>query len=129
MREIKFRAWDKEKQKMVFNAIEYETRCLSRMVGDENWHSSIGFFPEMDGQIFELMQFTGLFDKNGKEIYEGDLVLLQGWPYPHEVVYEAGNGRYVLIRKGRVWGSLAGSFPRNNPIVIGNIYENPDLLH
>jgi hypothetical protein len=68
-------------------------------------------------------QYTGIKDKNRKEIYEGDIVLGNGIDIPSKIVWEV-NG-YGIQRKSiihltdKAWGSLE---------VIGNIYENPELL-
>ena len=119
-REIKFRAWDKETKKM----FENETLCSEF----SNWYVWI-----MDGQVgrdIELMQFTGLKDKNGKEIYEGDIVKFYylGW-HTSEVVYMSDgfyvktNGHIEDVRE-----NLGLAFPFKDIEIIGNIYENPDLI-
>ena len=87
MREIKFRAWDKARKKMIYKFIIAPTS------------------PGWGGFIF--MQYTGLRDKNGKEIYEGDVV-------------KHSCGAYGVI----TW---INHTPTESEI-IGNIYENPELI-
>ena len=74
--------------------------------------------------VFKLMQFTGLLDKNGKEVFEGDILS-----------HDDTNGRYEdesMLGKRRIvkWNEKNGGFnlhPKHWE-VIGNIYENPELL-
>ena len=112
-REIKFRAWDK-KEKMMFHNPEFKG------VG----HTLNDIF---NIKAFEWMQFTGLLDKFGKEIYEDDIVVR-----PH-----GGNDGVVTWFRGGYWGVVVEDdywnymFDTNSPEkheVIGNIYENPELL-
>jgi len=103
MREIKFRAWDKDIKKML----------------EVNFYQYI-FFQYLHytyPQDNTLMQFTGLFDKEGKEIYEGDIVI-EG--------YKGKYGTYEV--KWNVKGFNLGSEDGDEYEVIGNIYENPELL-
>ena len=115
MREIKFRAWDKEKKIMILDL--------------NGW--SKGY-----SKKYELMQFTGLKDKNGKEIYEGDIIKYLPDPMPLRIVewYEYGyTCKYTKPIKG-ILGK--GFFEINSGTlsflesceVIGNIYENKDLI-
>lgn len=70
-----------------------------------------------------VMQYTGLKDKHGKEIYEGDLVLANHYTTPFEVRFILGC--FVL------YGSFCDTcepVPNKKAEVIGNIYENPELL-
>ncbi len=117
-REIKFQVWDQDAKKMwTWEDIDAADkkgilRFLDMLVQDQ-------FIPR---------RFTGLRDKNGKEIYEGDIVDLRDHPFegPMKIngVYEVGyNERMELC-----CGSLL--LHREIPYitVIGNIYENRDLL-
>lgn len=74
----------------------------------------------------EVMQFTGLTDKNGREIYEGDLLAFEGGS-PLVVAYDAKTTCFIAKEPNRekpfvhiTWWA--------EPEVIGNIYENPELL-
>lgn len=113
MREIKFRAWD---GKSMFN-VEQITFNEAIWGCDKGRGVSIVFQPHII-----LMQFTGLHDKNGKEIYEGDILC---WPK-----YE---GKKNQIRWVVEWNNDRAGWtdwsPRNEAEVIGNIYENPELLN
>lgn len=108
-REIKFRAWDKERKLMdIVTTISF----ASGLVQGKQHHNRE--YP----QEIELMQYTGLKDKNGKEIYESDIVkeVLVG-----VVEYDAPSF-YAITPKG-------SHFHANEDCeVIGNIYENPELL-
>ena len=107
MRDLRFRLWDKEK------------KCFT-YVGLRN-KLPINYY-----DFYEVQQFTGLFDKQGKEIYEGDIVEIEG--IRSFVVYwetSAGfrfNSYMPLGYIDRLYdASKVGE-------VVGNIYENKDLL-
>lgn len=75
---------------------------------------------DMSDDKVNIEQFTGLIDKNGKGIYEGDLVRYsQVYELPQEIQFEAG----CYIFGDEMLGALADKVE-----VIGNIHENPDLL-
>lgn len=128
MREIKFRAWDRV------------TKYMAEVTGLKTGYTdgSIGiWYINREGEEnlckpqksdIELMQYTGLKDKNGTEIYEGDIVM-----FGKEVGFigELQHGSYTFNRKETYW--------KCDPIpfctmsfkyveVISNIYENPELL-
>ena len=109
-REIKFRAWDNKISKISkpFSFGHILNFC------DKN---GIGHMKSPD-DYHKIMQFTGLKDKNGKEIYEGDI--LKGVSGNHAVLFKLSGG-WVTDTNLPLWAFA-------NPVVIGNIYENPELL-
>lgn len=70
-----------------------------------------------------IMQFTGLYDKNGKEIYEGDIVIHINTGGEHEQVYWNKEDACFACKGGEHESWLDPGYE-----VIGNIYENPELL-
>ncbi|MCK5016411.1 MAG: hypothetical protein KAS32_04990 [Candidatus Peribacteraceae bacterium] len=122
MREIKFRAWDKVGKWMI-------------KVGGIDWNKHNMFRPEPNDYSYNLdsvilMQYTGLKDKNGVEIYEGDLYYdHKRSMYPCEVYYDE---RYAEFR-GRINGEMQPDKTYSLMFhksweVIGNIYENSELV-
>ncbi|UCF13212.1 MAG: hypothetical protein JSW06_02865 [Thermoplasmatales archaeon] len=111
MREIKFRACDKRK-----NLYEDAKRMYYNVYIISESDVSINGL-RFSIKDFEIMQFTGLKDKNGKEIYEGDIVLVD-MGYRNLIIIEFKNGSYN-VNSWIVNGDCE---------VIGNIYENPELL-
>ncbi len=106
MREIKFRAWDKSRNVMV-NDVSTGTITI--------WNSFDNVSSE--AKDCDFMQYTGLKDKNGKEIYEGDIV-----QFRDEGKKEySSNIQEVTMHTGCYWSITDWT-------IIGNIYENPELL-
>ncbi|MCU5181557.1 YopX family protein [Bacillus toyonensis] len=127
MREIKFRAWSKAAN-MFLDITGFETE-KGRVYGLFHDGDYIGY----DKEDIHLMQYTGLKDKNGKEIYEGDIVSRHdgGIHFQEEALAEHvvkwGNFGWIPFEIGEgyqkcVYGEIYEF------IVIGNIYENSELL-
>jgi uncharacterized phage protein (TIGR01671 family) len=136
-REIKFRAFHKKSKTMIYFpdcGICDEYSSISFYAADGSCYDGIGRLPDYPNDdwmgynpfdsTWELMQFTGLKDKNGKEIYEGDIV--------QRGIITFSRGKFV----GQYYGSNGNLYEEweddlyqeNNIEVIGNIYENPELL-
>jgi hypothetical protein len=131
MKEIKFRAWDKERKTMCGDFMHFAEDAIYRH--DSNpWHDS----------RFILMQFTGLKDKNGKEIYEGDVCKywMGGRWKVGDIVWQRGGWAIHVRKYGEDPLDIIFEFQHFIPCpdegdtmqdqfeVIGNIYEDPELL-
>jgi len=142
MRKIKFRAWDDGKKQWLLG-YEYPNLGGFSMDGEcvlmGEWANvCTSFMFENDNRKradLKLMQFTGLKDKNGKEIYEGDIVVYdrgvgnwtgQRMSTTHEIVFTDEVFAFVMkygssyIKLRKHWNYIYE--------VVGNIYENPQLL-
>lgn len=145
MKDIKVRAWHKKLKKMVyfnepgFNQ-EYALFCLSptgefdhcELPGSYG-RAEYGDVEDING--WEVMFYTGLGDKNGKEVYEGDIIRTdkadyRGKPCIVEWYKEAAAFwlRDPKAPEGEYWSTLAGAHCFTTLDRIGNIYENKELL-
>lgn len=152
MRTFKFRVYDKLTKRMITEENVYDiihteeaiwdmgrageyNRC-NPYVGDE-WHpvsnierfKLINYFNE-NSDRFELMQYIGLKDKNGTEIFEGDLIKIYSYYYDEDIVfkivYSENEAQFEIIGD-----NLCITFDDVYDYeceVIGNVYENPELL-
>jgi uncharacterized phage protein (TIGR01671 family) len=149
-REIKFRAWDSGNKCMIrfddfWVSIEYRSICFSAVRDDLTEEGKdlpgaygTGANPESNG-AYILMQFTGLHDKNGKEIYEGDKVKGRYFiqrsfdpdaspaiEYFEGVISFAEGFFYVKGEHNQC--SFSFTYPDYEMELIGNIYENHELI-
>ena len=133
MREIKFRAWDKKEKKMYYDVQNtYDFMINNGGCFEESFKDVL----EYDNYV--VMQYTNCYDINGKEIYEGDIIRLEGvddreigstWEHIGKIAYKRGaffvcyfdyyaDGDEELICDAQVeFGT-----------VVGNVYENKELL-
>ncbi|WP_371378820.1 YopX family protein [Sporomusa aerivorans] len=126
MREIKFRAWDAENKTM------FGSNCPNMLVHFDGQLNSFDVLGDTVGTYktkqLALMQYTGLKDKNGKEIYEGDIVYMvaNGITGPRAIEFKDGSfGVKPLKDSEDLWFIEVWHMDVE---VIGNIYETPELL-
>lgn len=140
MREIKFRAWDKVCKEMFYNS---ELANGDMMVIHLDGRIELSDDDTYKLDDFVIMQYTGLKDKNGKEIYEGDIVeihdgTITAFRTSGKHIIEWWNGQFVFQANSHEEDDYInfGWWVRSNNHsaslkqieVIGNIYENPELL-
>lgn len=115
MKEIKFRAWDTTDNTMYRNI--------------QNGNVFADF---LHSGTFEIMQFTGLKDKNSKEIYEGDVIRNEHDEFKdYSVLWSAKVGAWILNGHNcsNSYNDILTKFsPSEFWEIIGNIYSNPELL-
>ena len=120
-REIKFRAWDNVNNQMLdVQELNFED-CF---YGGYTTVRTTMYSDYFDIREIPIMQYTGLKDKNGKEIYEGDILkgTFYGFPMPeYDYVFQ-------IYWDEKEKGFMASYFEPSECEVIGNIYDNPELL-
>ena len=137
MKEIKFKIYDKELK-------EYHIEELQDLSEDDYWYGgdievwSVLYDCNHEQERFVALQYTGLKDKNEKEIYEGDILLAPAWfgelkcicIYQQENIVSSiqGFGLYSYDSYFNNYRTLVESDEWDEFEIIGNIYENPELL-
>ncbi|CAG6295340.1 phage protein [Streptococcus pneumoniae] len=130
----KFRAWDKAR-----NEMNYKVMVGNCDTDDENWTCPIIWIEEKkDWLHFDdyecIMQSTGLLDKNGKEIFEGDIVQFEDcyevsdFLYINTGIIEWCQGGFHVTNRDSVLMEDLFDGDSLDVTIIGNIYENPEIL-
>jgi len=137
-REIKFRAWNLELKHMVFPTLEFGRELwpctykrTTKTIDKDGYTEEIVLeFVSVDhilqDPIFEVMQFTGLYDVDDNEIYEGDIVVPVKFKEIPNVIQYIQNGFYrVKSIDNKIYTNLLGNCDIK---IIGNIHKNPELI-
>lgn len=135
-REIKFRAWDKNAKRMNYfdNPKDGILYCCNGFIVSNGWDSyKDPTFDTRPDKKDVIEQYTGLKDKNGKEIYEGDVLVIH-----HR--WSDLSGYYLMVHWGKVRAGWIVAYHKGDTIrtidlshiinlveIIGNIHENPEL--
>ena len=133
-REIKFRAWDKKNKSFIPDDNEFK----EYMIGLDGKFYKMDFYSGVSGyedgnliwnelENIVLMEYTGLKDKNGKEIYEGDIVFSESNQYykQDEIIWDCFGMGWDIGKKDS-WKLRSPMSSKTE--IIGNIYENPELI-
>lgn len=135
-REIKFRVWDKTSDSMLyqddFERVELDTKNkMVTLIAEEESDKSHYVLDYEDGIEAEILQYTGLKDKNGKEIYEGDILINTN---KSKLNLGIENQKYLIVYRALgfdlkpLFKGMALKFNYTDLELIGNIYENQELL-
>ena len=127
MREIKFRAWDVANKKMISHEKLFSLDCSNEFP----------FLPLLKNMYsenldVEIMQYTGMKDCNGTEIYEGDIVVVgydTGKKYDRYVMtFNDDSHAYLAKQQGTLGSYIGPGYWNDKLMVIGNCWDNPELL-
>ena len=124
---MRFRVWDKREKRMNYNVRVTTTDDYKKVEAVNDYH----IWKELYKGQYELMQSTGLVDENGEEIFEGDILTDEGsfendgWDYATIEFDETDYTYYLDWKNEEICQSITEC---KNYSVVGNIYENKDLL-
>lgn len=148
MRDIKFRGKEVDTGKWVYGGLFKEPappQCFEKTLEDKYWivYPNPRYMPDWnlsyemvrtDIEKETIGQYTGLKDKNGKEIYEGDIVFIKGetelLDIKGKVEYSNTFAQFIITNTGSIVNETEplGDYEVEDIEVIGNIYDNPELL-
>lgn len=127
MREIKFRAWDITLKKMMYGIESYYDN-----LGEKYYPSGVNavFGDFLNNKEQVVMQFTGILDKKGNKIWEGDLILAPNFGFDPSEGDDPNKILQVSFDKGSftIGQDFASEFAQSEIEVFGNIYEHQELL-
>lgn len=130
MRIIKFRGKSIDGKEWLYGDLvsSADKKRFAILVNDKETYDECEIVPETIGQ------FTGLMDKNGAEIYEGDIIGCHNPRIKHLIFYNEKQGRFMAALNGDIENDFVGVCGLDDSrwtcskTVIGNVYDNPELL-
>lgn len=133
MRTIKFRGKDIETGEWIYGHFFQRFGHYPAIVEPRPHNTKLMYF-EVAVRDETVGQFTGLYDKDGEEIYEGDIIGCHNPDIKHLIFYNEKQGRFMAALNGDIENDFVGvcglddSRWIGSKKVIGNIYDNPELL-
>ena len=133
MKEIKFRAWDKNDKRIFIDPqmIDFYNKKIGYMqyqteyMPDTSYSIPVGF---EEFEYSELMEWTGLYDKNGEDIYEGDIIFESFGEKYYKVIFENGSFKAEFNGDFDEYSFDLIDIVAQGCEIVGNIYENPELI-
>ena len=136
-RPIKFRIWGKRSKRFInIDDDEFAIRIDGTILSIEHRTGSGDVYRDSEGEFFEAQQFTGLQDKNGQKIYEGDIIKFSVKVETEKFElfvceYDDSQACYIFYKNGKkdILGGYCFSQNESKSLqIIGNIFENSELL-